>query len=413
MTAPSTLLLIALTSSAESIAEAGEPSASDTISIPVSIPVDLPVLLIQTTQTHRVRGHAILRSFGDSLYENTRFTAREIDSGGEGVAACGGRLVCLTRVADRELGAGSAESNRGLPYFVLITLFGLSDDRPDRLGLVLVNGVRALRAGAAEQDDAIIEEEATLFHAETEVEDESAAAAFVVDTIVSKLRRFFEKSGDWRPYARIHLQAPVAGLSIHVDGRLIGTTVAGVQRLERVAPGAHRLELSHGDYEPFEARVELWAGQDLEVVASPRARPGLGKVVRSTTIVAGLVAAGAGLVFSALALAEAGSARTVECIVFGDAESSCGEGAELIRLGSSSRDDSVSPFADPNPGSVALLPLGFGLLGMGSIWSLGSLLSTEEDEYPVVPLVAGAAILTLAYGVSIAVDGSNALERSP
>ena len=59
---------------------------------------------------------------------------------------------------------------------------------------------------------------------------------------------------------------------------------------------------------------------------------------------------------------------------------------------------------DVNPGGVLIAPLGYSLVGTGAAFSVGSLL-TGDNEIPWIPVVVGLGIGALSYGLSTALNG--------
>jgi hypothetical protein len=121
----------------------------------------------------------------------------------------------------------------------------------------------------------------------------------------------------------------------------------------------------------------------------------------NATVTGGATAIIAGGVLLSWALVNSAAAPDVYC--FGASGAECG--------GTRFTTESVSIDAvggeDPNRGSVPLAARGYSLIGTGAIWTLGTLLFTDEDEKPWLPLIAGLVVGGASLGLSVALDSDS------
>lgn len=336
----------------------------------------------------------------------------------DAVEPCRGRLSCLTEAARSDykrrvylLGNGQVA-----PFQEHLDFLERRGERVARLMLVL-SGVGA--SGVDIVTGTLIDTDAALaFRHVRDRMDRTAerglqraarlGASFRAELnspeqVRSLLDRFFsehvqpvlEDRGHWQPFGRIEISAPVEGAGISVDGQLVDTTRGQRTLLERIPPGARRLQIDHPDYFPFETEVSVHRQETTRVEAALQRRGDLASSSRAVVFWSGLVMAAAGTGIAIGGVIEgSGDPLELRC-------PDC-SGARFRAFTTRVPESAVDPIMESGP---LIIPLGYSLALTGATWSVGAAL-TDERKAPWLPLILGLAGGGLAYGISAAVNPS-------
>lgn len=340
------------------------------------------------------------------------------------VTECRGRLGCLALKArpDYDPSALTAPGGPRLPYrehvrrlkadgveyprFLIVVSNVTLPGRADRLSAVMVDTDVALqlyhdaRRRLPDWEDAVearVDAGAVVGeNATAEVRSADDVRAFLDRFMSGSVQERLEETGFWRPYGMVRILSPVQHAAIVWDGRTVGSTGARETLLSQANAGRHEVVLQHPKYDDARAVVTVVAGDTVDVRLAPRIKEEDLPVGRQVLLWtgAGLLAVGGGLGIYALARQD-GDARSV-CI-----GADCPSGSSFQTFG---YDPDAPPGSDINPSGVLVGPLGYSLALTGATWSLGTLL-TDEEDFPWWPLLIGLVAGGVSYGLSAALDG--------
>ena len=351
----------------------------------------------------------IINGLGQAMEKGTNLTVKSLDA--QAIEGCEGSFSCFARSARSEAGVGDKDE-----HWLVVVSNVAQENAPDKVAVLLVSTkdavyIEDLEKGkkTADEIDAEINERAVFARPEpSDISSPEAANAYFAQVVENDFRKPFNDSGNWNPYGEVELQVEESGIEVKMGDRLIGTTRAGLTRIVDVPPGEYQLLLTHPSYEPFETKVVVSKGERATVTAElTEGASGLNAVLRQSTIWGGAAVAVAGAAITLFAIADNPSVSTV-CLLPNGAED-CGASSQWRGFGF---DDSKAPgFEDPN-GGIPVAPLGYSLLGMGASWALGTIFLTDADELPWLPLLIGAGVFGLSFGLSVALDGDSAFDAA-
>lgn len=402
-----------------STAAAAEPQ---TIDIHPRVPLVL-VVATPTGQVANISKSEIIRIVSDLTKRHTDFFPGELDE--IVVEECKGRLACLALKARRDYNRDAWMRSDGSPepfsafleaardgepkaqYMLMVSNVAIAD-RPDRISMTIVDLHLALRtfhgaerrAGWEDDVEATIGEEAVLVPSiRAEVRDAQEAETFLATTFSRELQPKLEERGHWEPYGDVEIETNADAPSFRVDGDSIGTGTRHT-KLAGVRPGTHAIEVEAPGFLPAEVEVTVTKG----AVAPLRVELGIAPnntvgIVRAITLWGGVAVAAAGAAVLIYGLASGGGAET-SCFRGSDCEAS----RAFRTFG---YDASAAGTLEPvNPPGVLVVPLGYSLAGAGATFALGTWLIGGEEDVPWIQWIAGVAVGALAYGLSVALDGS-------
>ncbi len=301
---------------------------------------------------------------------------------------CVGALDCVFK----RLG-GSAQQAR---FLLILTLFpGRDAQKPDRLTVLLADRERLERCQRA-QGEGCANEAISLRDGPRALPSVEALEGWLDRLFQSPLARIFEQAQRWEPYGTIELNTDLNGASILLDGRSVGVSKTGVQRLVQVRQGARTIGLSHPEHGERSAKLTLKAGevQRLSFNLAPRKT-----WPKDSLQYGGIAIAALGAALSIWAIAYASQNQSIRAFC----QDSC-TGGRFWTLEQMVRGPAEASDRFPNRGSVKALPLGYSLVLGGGLISLITALWIEDDRDLWIPAVIGAASSALAYGVSAALD---------
>ena len=399
---------------------------------------DRAVLLVVTPRgaSPGTRTAAIVQAAGRALSARTDLSLQSVEQMGltdpSRIRACPDqeRLSCWVRTVrpdyDRlalELGNGELVPFREhlentarrrvdyARYLVAVTVVPRSDGG-DRLSTLLIDtdaaleiyhGARRDSDGWRERVENLIFENAVGSPAGfTQISDEQALARYFESILDGPFRAVFDRAGRWRPFGQILIKCK-PGMTVTLDGKVVGKTAGPETRIEDVTPGQRTLSFEDpsGVFAPFETRVLVRRGETAEVMVILQLLPTTATIVaRRATFWGGvgLAAVGAGIAIYA-ASARPRFEYHIPCVGDGCAAARQGYFVSLCDLSAQAADDC----SYERRGTPAA-PLGYSLLATGGAWSLGTMFIGEEWEFPWIPLVAGLVAGGASYGLSAALD---------
>jgi hypothetical protein len=297
----------------------------------------------------------------------------------------------------------------------VLSLVGRGVGRPDRISVLLIDTDVALeewhraprdREGwRLDVDRRIGDRGGVLARPEPEeLPDVSAGLAYAQRLVGGRLKDALERAGHWDPYGAVEIDSPVSGLAVSIDGRVVGVLSTGKIRLERLLPGARRLVFEKSGAPPISIEIQVDRGETARVEAGQIAiasGSSADNTVRSGVAIAGIAAAAAGTAATIAAIISAQGPSRVDCVALTGPSPSCQSG--FVALGERTASASGGNFMGSGSGVLAA-PLGYGLIGLGAVWTLGAWLLTPRDQIPWLPLVAGVVFLGASYGLSAALS---------
>ena len=382
------------------------------------------VLSTPTGRSARVRSSELIRRIDRRLRADTSFAMQTMPA--DIVRQCRGLLGCLALKVRTDYDPSTLRRSDGalLPYrehvrrlrrrgldytrYLLVVSNVTLPERPDRVSAVLVDTDIALqlyhdarrdRANWQDTFEARVDSAAVVGgNAKSEVNTPEDVDRFFRTYLEKKVGPKLAQTGHWRPYGSIQIAHSVAHAAVIWDGRTVGSTAEGPTYLTQALAGQHTLILRHPRYEDAQETVVVEAGKTTQVQFDLRLKPASASLGRQIVLWsgAGLVAAGGAL--SIYAITQDDSSATSACI--GDG---CTSSTSFQTFGYTPDAGTTEAI---NPSGVLVAPLGYSLAATGAAWSLGSLLMSEEDEFPWWPFVIGLAAGGLSYGLSAALDGS-------
>ena len=381
------------------------------------------VLSNPTGDLARTSRSEIIRIVSALLRKNTDLDADVVDP--SLLKECKGRLTCLALKVRRDYqrSALALGSNRYLPFrehvrrlrkagvdyarFLLVVSNITAPGQADRISAVMVDTDIALqlyhdasrtRPDWASEVEVRINNGAVVAEpVRRQVQTTAETEAYLTDLFEKHFRRALEETRHWQPYGDLVLECPSPGLAVEVDGTPLGTTQAGTTHVVGLRPGAHTIALNHPDYAPAKAVVTVQRQQTARISLDPERTAGSKDGLRLALIWTGaaVAAAGAGVLTYGVTTQDAD--LTVTCI-----ENTCPSSNRFITFDYDPAQADEMPLGI-NPSGIMIAPLGYSLIGTGAAWSLGALL-TGEDDIPWIALVAGAVVGGLSYGLSAALN---------
>ena len=378
-----------------------------------------------TGEVGRTSSSELIRIVSNLARRYTDFDVQILDTTLMG--ECRGRLGCLTLKARRDYQRSQLLGARGdaLPYrehvrrmreagvlyprYLLVVSNVTLSGEADRMSAVLVNTDLALgflhdapRAASDWEDaaEARINSGAVVSEpARAQVATPEEAEAFLETLFTGAFRGAFEGTGNWEPYGTIEITTTLSGAGILLDDKPLGSTQAGLTRLEKVPPGVHTLSLEHPDHLPFTAEVRVRPREATAVTPELAHRPDArSDLPRQVTLWSGVA-----LTVAGTALAVYGATRPepgLRTACFDAPDSGCQSGRRFVSFGYDPGQASSAP-ERINPSGIMVAPLGYSLAGAGAAWGLGALL-TEQDTLPWIPWAVGVVVGAAAYGLSAA-----------
>ncbi len=368
----------------------------------------------------------IIRIVSDLLRRETNLELQQLET--EVIGQCRGQLGCLSEQTRRDYQRSALTDESGkllrfethvrrlregkVPYtkYLLLVSNVTIRGQSDQISAVLIDTDLALQI--------MHESNRSVEDWQDTAEGRISASALVVPAVTGQLRgpddaqvffgRFFDsslqpvltKAGHWRPYGRIDVDSAHNGAAIFLDGQALGVTRAGITRIEKVDPGPHRLRIEHPKYQPWTAEFHVQRGRTHHTQARLQARVDNSSAsARDVTFWTGaaLATLGAGLTAYGIQRTDSG----IQSACFDAPQTPCTSGTRFITFGYSPQRVDSGPL---NPVGVMIVPLGYSLVGTGTVLGVGALLS-EEEKLPWMSWAIGLAVGVVAYGVSAAVAG--------
>lgn len=238
---------------------------------------------------------------------------------------------------------------------------------------------------------------------DTLAEDSEVLGAYFDTLIARKLRADFERNHHFEPFGNIGIVAPRAGLEIHLDGTLVGTTGAGLTVLRDVTPG--KRVVSVNDPKNPNARVESTVEVKKQQSATFSANTPLitttaedqGPRYNDLTFWTGVALAGVGVAITVWAAA----ADPRPEIFDGCYGPNCVDHRTFATLCELTVRDKTCL----EKGGALAAPLGYSIALIGGTWAIGTALFQPDEDIPWIPFVIGLAAGIITYGVSAALDG--------
>ena len=372
---------------------------------------------------------ALIRSVATTVERHTDLVLRPVPAAE--IRECAGRLACMVRKARPDYDRFQYELPNGqlapfddhlehlkrkeirYPEYLLV-ISNVTGDAKDRLSVTMLDTNAALRVahdvnprreGAAARIELEVRNHALLAPPERgEVANADEADQFLARVFVQSLRRRLSAEDHWQPYGTIELQLPEAGHTVHIDGRAVGTAQTPRTRIEGVRAGPHRLALTRPDYETYETQIVVERKEALQLQPNLQKKAsGTALAVRRSVLWSGVALVAAGAVMTSVAVGRAQSDVVTVCPVTAG-EMGC-RGSQFI-TGGYQPDVAPTLNANVNPDGVLLAPLGYSLAATGAIWSLGTWLFGDDDDFPWWQLAAGLVAGGVSYGVSHALNPS-------
>ena len=380
------------------------------------------MLSTPTGRQAQVGSSELIRRIDERLRIDTSFSLTTLPA--ELVKTCRGRLGCLALKSRPDYVPNNLvdASGRPLPFREYVRRLKASRTRYTRYLLVVSNVTlpgRADRLSAALVDTDIALE---MFHearrdlpewedrfearvdagalagptATGQVRTADDVTAFFERFLGTNVRERLERTRHWRPYGRVRIDTPVPHVAISWDGRTVGSTMPGATQLVQARAGQHELTLAHPDFEPVTRTVKVVPGETTVVPVTLERKPNAGSG-RPWLLWSGVGLVAVGSAISVYALTQQDGDATTVCI-----GADCPSGAGFQTTG---YQPTASASDEINPPGLLLGPLGYSIAATGAVWSLGTLLSDEDVEFPWLPLVLGLVVGGASYGVSVAADG--------
>lgn len=366
------------------------------------------VLLAPSGRMATTSRSELIRLLSVALGRSTDLVVEPIDSAL--VADCAGELGCMVAKLDASGGRVAAAE------LLLVASIVGREGKGDRLSATLVDAKTArIEYARVSRDDpdwrlvaeaSITERAVRATMPWRELEGDDGALRTVEHLVTDVLRPPLEDLERWEPWGELGLSNLGPGWGLDLDGATIGTTSgAATTRIVGLSAGTHRLELAHEAFEPIDVTLTIARGKTTRYDAEPTARAGSLAGLRTGVLWGGAAVAVAGAAVLTWSLARADGDVVVYCLREGGAE--CDVSSRFQTAGYAP--GTVPAFDDRvNPSGLRVAPLGYALVGTGVVWSLGTLLLTDDGDVPWPEVVAGLAIGALAYGLSAALDGDSA-----
>lgn len=280
------------------------------------------------------------------------------------------------------------------------------EGQPDRISALLLDTDVALRLlheskreGAWKErvETAVTERAVVASPPRAEISSREDARAYLDTLVREHLQPVLEERGHWEPWGTVLLRTKTEEpLEILLDGKSVGATTPDETELVQISAGSHVVELSHPDFAPARATMEVRRADRVEVEI-PLIRTADDPFVLRPI-----------LTWSGLLLAAAGGAIAIIAVVRADDEvkTACFDGSSCAHDGflTFGYTTNASDPASVNPSGVLMAPLGYSLAATGATWSLGTLLFGDDHDIPWIQLVAGLAVGGGAYALSAALE---------
>jgi hypothetical protein len=341
------------------------------------------------------------------------------------VTDCAGRLACLVRQMrpdyNREamlLDSGTivpfSEHIRDLrqrktsyPRYMIVLSNITLEGQADRVSAILIDTDIALEYfhSASREDpawerdtDARINEYAVIFGPQrAQINNTNEAEKFIQDLFFLGLKPLLEQTNHWEPFGTIELSVNKSGVGILLDGAPIGTTHAGLTRIERVTSGIRQMSFEDPERGDENTAVEVIRNQVARVEVDLKGGvSGSAAGIRKGVFWTGLGLGVAGAVLTTVAIARSDSNVSTYC--FDSPGANCRSMSQFQSIGYSASE--AEKGGDPNPSGMLLAPLGYSIALTGITFALGTYLFGDSDEIPWIQLVAGVALGAASYGIS-------------
>ena len=200
------------------------------------------------------------------------------------------------------------------------------------------------------------------------------------------------------PRGDIELTIDRAKLPLILDGQLIGHSNHHTVYIRDIFEGRHILSISAESIEPI--RLEVIVSSDKIAKLNIKTVSRRGVTLKPVLFVSGIITSVLGLGLTSWALTQDEQASDILCLVAeGVDDSACGHGREFLSFG-------FGPTGgDPNPGILAIAPLGYSTALMGVTWLTASVLAPEDNYSQWIVASVGVLAGVLAYGLSVGLDG--------
>ncbi len=338
---------------------------------------------------------AVLRAADTALARDTSLRAASGESSGvdpSALRACAPaeRLACWTRVATRAAPA---------PRFLLAIGALPVASGVDQISAIWLDVTAAAAALDAGDTAGLLAATRTFGAREVSARDPDALGVWFGE-LLAELSDGLARTGHWRPFGRVRLEAAPAELALELDGRPVAVTDGRPVVLAGVRAGSRSLALRSGDVIRWTERVEVLAGATTTIEASTAARA---HALRAPLRWGGLGVAAVGIGVAVAGLASGGGRDSLCVVRPGSSADDCPSGAGP-RLGAGALEGPSTDPADVTGAGVPALPIAAALLGAGATWAIGASLGEPRDA-PWWAIVVGAAVGGAALGLGLALDG--------
>jgi hypothetical protein len=268
---------------------------------------------------------------------------------------------------DRRLSCWVREA-RGVGADAAVYLLAISVVPSGEITVLLIDLDRA-RTLAGENE--IFETVITVRASNVKLAEDAALSALFDELFARRFAEVFEARGLRSLPGAIELAVDRAGLSIALDGRVVGSTSTQAIVLSSVAAGLRRISLREAESEVLSREVEVRPASvaRVELVLRPPDH-----TLRSVALIGGGAAVVGGLATGTIAFIGRGE-RITPCV-----------GAATCE---------VSPRLVPG------VAVGLGIVVFGAVWAIGALAAPDEDLYFWLSLGLGVALggATVALGL--------------
>lgn len=403
------LLLLLSLGSAQLDALAADAGSGDAILADPRIP--LPLILRTPSGESDVAPTAELVGILSKLIrEHTAFEVRRVESAR--VTACQDQWPCLVQaVGSEEVARGpSREKPPAARFLLIVTNVVIPGDR-DRISAELVEletaneileqGAESARGWDRDAAQQLSERARAMPTEHGALRSNLETQAFLEGLVLDKLAPVFSRIGLYEAYGAIELRIREPGVSILLDGRTVGRTIAGTTQLAQVLKGTRLINLEHPRFETESREISVERHRTTEVEFALVRRRTPSSIARTTTLLAGAAATVTGAAIVTWAVARHNGNVHTAC--FGGTERECRGGRQFETLSYAS--EAIDDEREINPRGVRAAPLGYSLAATGLVWSLGTWLFGDDQDLPWLQLGAGVLVGSLAYGLSAALDG--------
>lgn len=364
---------------------------------PIAVLIDSP-----TGDASLVSTSELLRQL-TSQFEPTDLEPIAVRSPSQLMKECAGKLSCICAGVDLEL-------ERRAPWLLIVSNLALPD-APHELSVELIDlsearqlldsADRYLATWKDRLESTVIERAVAARVGPEPVVNALEVQSFLKQLLQTRLRPHLERAGHWQPFGAVDVAADVDGVTIRVNGTVVGLTSEAGVRLTQLPGGQHNLQFEHPAFKPVTVTVFVQPGQSTTV--APPLVAHAWSSSRTGIFYGGATVGVVGAAIAIAALIEGPTRVAATCVLIDGAESTCGA-TEFTTLRRPTEQD-------PNPPGVLFAPLGYSLLLTGATLAVGSLIS-EQEWVQWVALAAGVVLGGAAYGLSAALDGSGPHDNS-